>query len=69
MNLTLLGRPKKLIEVGIGSVVKMELGPRQKAWIEALKSGKYSQCIRVLHIENEYCCLGVACELSEIGEW
>lgn len=32
-------------------------------WIEALRSGKYSQTIRELQNETGYCCLGVACKV------
>lgn len=46
----------------------MELGANQKLWVEALKSGKYSQCTGLLFRLDEdgnksYCCLGVATEL------
>lgn len=35
-----------------------------KAWIKALRSGEYKQGIVVLRNErDEYCCLGVACDL------
>lgn len=32
-------------------------------WVPALRSGKYEQTKEVLHDENGYCCLGVACSL------
>jgi len=37
-----------------------------KKWIDALRSGDYMQGSGWLHNvkENEYCCLGVACELA-----
>jgi len=36
-----------------------------KAWIAALRSGEYKQGRKVLRNEkDEYCCLGVACELA-----
>lgn len=38
----------------------------QKKWLEALRSGKYNQTARVLHDDEGYCCLGVACEV--LGE-
>lgn len=46
---------------------KFELGPLQKKWVEALRSGKYSQTTGKLHDlgEGGYCCLGVACKLLE----
>lgn len=42
----------------------MELGPNQRRWLEALRSGQYVQGREMLHSADEkYCCLGVACEL------
>ncbi len=41
----------------------MELGPLQKKWIEALRSGKYQQGKGMLNRGDQYCCLGVACEV------
>lgn len=38
----------------------MELGPNQKKWIEAIRSGEYSQAKNYLRTEGGYCCLGVA---------
>lgn len=32
-------------------------------WAEALESGKYNQCFSVLRAGNDYCCLGVACDV------
>ena len=34
-------------------------------WVQALRSGQYSQCRKVLHNKttNGYCCLGVLCDL------
>lgn len=42
----------------------MELGPIQKKWVEALRSGKYKQANGYLR-DNEdcFCCLGVACDV------
>lgn len=39
-------------------------------WIDALRSGRYTQAKRALHTDNGYCCLGVACELyqQEVGD-
>lgn len=34
-----------------------------KKWIEALRSGRYKQGKGHLRTKDEYCCLGVACEL------
>ena len=45
-------------------------------WAEALESGQYVQsrgCLRVGQASQEYCCLGVACEVfrkeTGEGEW
>lgn len=46
----------------------MELGPLQRKWIDALKSGKYQQCGKTLCNEGKYCCLGVANEVCELEE-
>lgn len=43
-----------------------------KKWVEALRSGGYCQTSGVLrrsHPSNGFCCLGVACDLSGVGEW
>lgn len=40
-----------------------ELGPNQKRWIEALRSGEYRQTTRALCRDGAYCCLGVGCVL------
>lgn len=39
----------------------------KKLWVEALRSGEYTQGQSVLHNTetNEYCCLGVLCELAQ----
>ena len=43
---------------------KQELGPNQKAWVAALRSGWYQQGEGKLLDENGcYCCLGVAASL------
>jgi hypothetical protein len=41
----------------------------QKAWLEALSSGKFQQTKGSLkhHNTNSFCCLGVACEISNMG--
>ena len=50
--------------------VKQELGPRQLAFVEALESGKYRQGVSRLKREDDcHCVLGVACDLSQLGEW
>ena len=35
----------------------------RKLWVRALCSGLYKQGETYLHREDEYCCLGVACEI------
>ena len=52
----------------------MEYTPEQQAanrriWIEALRSGKYGQGTAGLRSLDQYCCLGVACEVSDLGNW
>lgn len=43
---------------------------RIKAWIKALRSGRYKQAQNELKDnEGEYCCLGVACTISKLGRW
>jgi hypothetical protein len=44
----------------------MELGPNQKKWIAALRSGEYEQGTVWLCKQDKYCCLGVGCELLNI---
>lgn len=49
---------------------KFKLGPLQRKWIRALRSGKYKKGTRVLHCEedNSYCCLGVANKCLNLNE-
>lgn len=49
-----------------------ELGPKQKTWIAALRSGKYKQgngklCSVDFYGNKSYCCLGVANDVLELG--
>lgn len=49
-----------------------ELGPKQKTWIAALRSGKYKQgkaklCTIDADGNKCYCCLGVANDVLELG--
>lgn len=52
-----------------------KMNPEVKAkWLEALRSGKYTQGQAVLKVyENgkpTYCCLGVLCDINpDLGEW
>ena len=43
----------------------MELTANQKAWVEALRSGKYAQGKDYLCLDNRLCCLGVLCEVAK----
>jgi hypothetical protein len=36
-----------------------------RKWVEALRSGEYTQTQGVLRDESGYCCLGVACVVYE----
>ena len=38
-------------------------------WIAALRSNKYEQGQQYLHNDGKYCCLGVLCDISGVGEW
>ena len=38
-------------------------------WVAALRSGKYSQTTGTLRDEVGFCCLGVACDLSDPEGW
>jgi hypothetical protein len=47
---------------------------RVRAWVEALRSDEYVQGKCTLRGEapdrpERFCCLGVACDLSGLGEW
>lgn len=41
----------------------------RRLWVEALRSGKYEQTTGMLRDNGNYCCLGVACDISKLGEW
>lgn len=43
---------------------KQKLGPRQQAWVDALRSGKYEQGRSYLKNGGAYYCLGVACAIN-----
>jgi len=45
--------------------MKQELTDAQESWIQALESGKYNQGNSVLNRDNNFCCLGVACDLHK----
>lgn len=40
-----------------------------RKWIEALRSGRYSQGIGKLRDGDRFCCLGVACDIFDPKGW
>lgn len=38
-------------------------------WLEALKSGEYSQTTRTLRDDSGFCCLGVLADITDPGGW
>jgi hypothetical protein len=43
-----------------------------KKWVEALRSGQYGQGKENLKVDNNFCCLGVLCDLAKeqgMGFW
>lgn len=49
---------------------KIKLPPEFKVkWVEALRSGKYSQVEGYLRLSDGFCCLGVACDLHKPDTW
>ena len=38
-------------------------------WIAALRSGDYRQATGSLRLNDSFCCLGVACDISGLGTW
>lgn len=48
-------------------ISKAQVKRNRKAWLEALRSGKYKQTTGKLKSRNgAYCCLGVLCEVAEV---
>jgi hypothetical protein len=47
------------------------MNPEVKAkWVAALRSGTYSQGQSALRVSGDsFCCLGVLCDISELGDW
>lgn len=41
----------------------------KRKWVEALRSGKYQQGKSALRCEDQFCCLGVLCDISGAGQW
>jgi hypothetical protein len=48
---------------------KEEQKEHRVALVAALRSGKYRQARNSLNTGNGMCCLGVACDISGLGEW
>lgn len=50
---------------------KRQQKAHRKAWVKALRSGKYQQAQSRLRDNDTgaMCCLGVACEVSRLGTW
>ena len=46
-----------------------EIQEHRRQWVEALRSGKYEQDKGQMRSDDGYCCLGVACDISGLGEW
>jgi hypothetical protein len=46
-----------------------KLNPNAQKWVDALRSGKYQQATSFLRNGDRFCCLGVACDISGIGNW
>ena len=49
--------------------ITKEVRQHRIAWLKALRSRKYSQAREVLNDGEAFCCLGVACDISGLGEW
>lgn len=51
----------------------MAMNENAKAWVAALRSGEWAQAKRMLRNVKDghcsFCCLGVASEMSKLGEW
>ena len=41
----------------------------RKELVAALRSGKYRQGMNQLKKDDKFCCLGVACDISGLGDW
>lgn len=41
----------------------------KKRWLDALRSGKYKQGREFLCVDNQYCCLGVLCDVIDNTKW
>ena len=47
----------------------LELTDAQEQWLTALEGGSYTQTTGALRDAEGFCCLGVACDVSGLGEW
>lgn len=45
-----------------------QLGPNQEKWLAALEGGAYRQGRSRLNWDNEFCCLGVGCEVFGLSK-
>lgn len=41
----------------------------KRKWVKALRSGEYKQGHWQLKNRDEYCCLGVLCDIYQAGHW
>jgi len=41
----------------------------KQRWLEALRSGKYTQTVSSLRNEHGFCCLGVLCDIYDSERW
>lgn len=50
---------------------KRQQKAHRKAWVKALRSGKYKQTKGRLRSVDDggMCCLGVGCDISKLGKW
>jgi len=46
-----------------------EQAANRKKWIAVLRSGEYQQANGKLRDGDKFCCLGIACDISGLGEW
>jgi len=46
-----------------------EQAEHRQQWVDALRSGRYEQAKGKLRDGDKFCCLGVACDISGLGEW
>lgn len=41
----------------------------KKKWLKALRSGEYKQGKNYLRKGDEFCCIGVLCDITGVHEW